>query len=50
MILAVQSCHKSGFIHRGINPNVRSVLAIWNSLNLMSLTRTSYLILKVTVT
>jgi hypothetical protein len=49
MVLAVESCHKFGFIHRCVKSDVRSVLAIWDSLNLMSLSGTSYLILKVTL-
>ena len=49
MILAVESCHKFGFIHRDVKPDVRPVLAVWDSLNFVSLPRTSYLILTVTL-
>ncbi len=49
MVLAVESCHKFGFIHRDVKPDVRSVLAVWDSLNLVSLSRISYLILKDTL-
>ena len=41
-----RSYHKFGFIHRDVKPDVRSVLAVWDSLNLVSLSRISYLILK----
>ena len=41
------SCHQFSFIHHNVKPDVRSVFAIWDWLNLVS--RTSFLILKVTV-
>jgi protein-serine/threonine kinase len=34
MVLAIESCHKYGFIHRDVKPDVRSFLAVWGSLNL----------------
>jgi hypothetical protein len=48
-MLAVESCHKFGFIHRDVKPDVRFVLAVGDSLNFVSFSRTSYLILKVTL-
>ena len=36
MVLAVESCHKFDFIHRDVKPDVCSVLAVWDSLNLVS--------------
>jgi len=33
MILAVESCHKFGFIPSDVKPDVRSVLTAWDSVN-----------------
>jgi protein-serine/threonine kinase len=34
MVLAIQSCHTFGFIHRDVKPDVRSDLVVSDSLNL----------------
>ena len=33
MVLAIESCHAFGFIHRDVKPDVRSVLLVWDTLN-----------------
>lgn len=30
MVLAIESCHLFGFIHRDVKPDVRLFFAVWN--------------------
>ena len=43
MILAIEQCHKQGFIHRDIKPDVRRLTYFYRPLPDISDGRTSYL-------